>query len=218
MNTPQAMHPTLYRSYQFCSAVKAGLPAWAGGITTELTAGDALLVQTILPDAPRQHLFNRMPPNDQRHAIAVARLLQQAGYTHSALMQAALLHDVGKSIGQPIPHRVAIVLLEAFWPAALRKLSAWRVARGELQIANCEGLDRGDVSPFADSQIRTIPLWRRPFVVHAHHPQIGAAWVTQVNCDPLAANLILRHQDTLRVITTEEDQLLAALQWADNLN
>jgi hypothetical protein len=55
-------------------------------------------------------------------------------------------------------------------------------------------------------------------VVHAWHPQIGAEWAHQAGCEPLAVTLILRHQDKLRVIASEEDKLLAALQWADNLN
>lgn len=207
------MHPAIYRATQFFDAVKANLPVWVGGLSARLSTADAALVETILPDAARR-LFRSMPPNDQRHAIAVARTLRPAGYTSLAIMQAALLHDVAKSIGQPIPHRVAIVLFEAFWPAALQKLS-------DLQITNSKFSATGDnsaIHPFTHSPIHAIPAWRRPFVVHAWHPHIGAAWAQQAGCEPLAVNLILRHQDKLRVITTEEDKLLTALQWADNLN
>ena len=111
---------------------------------------------------------------------------------------------MAKSIGQPIPHRVAIVLFEAFWPTALQKLSA-----------SPEG-DNG--MPFVDSQIRQCAWWRRPFVVHAWHPQIGAIWAKEAGCDPQTVALILRHQDKIQVITTKEDNLLVVLQWADNLN
>lgn len=207
------MHPAIYRATQFFAALQASLPAWAGGLSARLPAADAALLESVLPDAARR-LFRAMPPNDQRHAIAVARTLRPAGYTSLAMMQAALLHDVAKSIGQPIPHRVAIVLFEAFWPAALQKLS-------ELQIANSKFSASGDdsaIRPFADAQLRAVPAWRRPFVVHARHPQIGAEWARQAGCEPLAVNLILRHQDKLRVIASEEDKLLATLQWADNLN
>ncbi len=200
-----AMHPALYRASQFFAAVKASLPGWAGGLSARLPAADAALVEAILPDAARR-LFRSMPPNDQRHAIAVARTLRPAGYTGRAIMQAALLHDVAKSIGQPIPHRVAIVLFEAFWPAALQKLSEWPVTDSTFSASD------------DDSSIRAIPWWRRPFVVHAWHPRLGAAWAKQAGIDPLAVSLILRHQDKLRLIATEEDKLLAALQWADNLN
>ncbi|GAB4430238.1 MAG: hypothetical protein Kow0031_11030 [Anaerolineae bacterium] len=207
------MHPALYRASQFFAALKAGLPGWLGGLSARLPAADAALVDAILPEDARR-LFRQMPPNDRRHAIAVARTLRPAGYTGLAIMQAALLHDVAKSIGQPIPHRVAIVLLEAFWPAALVKLSELQIANGKFSATG----DDSSTGPFADSQLRAVPWWRRPFVVHAWHPQIGAEWARQAGCDPLAVNLILRHQDKLRVIATEEDKLLAALQWADNLN
>ncbi len=184
------MQPALYRVYQFFAAVKAGLPAWAGGIADHLTADDEALVVSILPTPAQQHLFARMPPNDKRHALAVARTLQGAGHQDRALLQAALLHDVAKSMGQPIIHRVMIVLLEAFWPAALRRLSA----PGE------------------------AGWWRRPFVIHAHHPQLGADLATEVACDPLAISLIARHQEVLVGVDREEERLLAALQWADGMN
>lgn len=204
------MHPALYRASQFFAAVRASLPGGLGGLSGRLPAADAALVAAVLPDAARR-LFRAMPPNDQRHAIAVARVLRPAGYTSQAIMQAALLHDVAKSIGQPIPHRVAIVLFEAFWPGALKKLS-------ELQITDRTSPANAADFALADSQIRAIPAWRRPFVVHAWHPQIGAAWAQQAGCELLAVNLILRHQDKLQVIAREEDKLLAALQWADNIN
>ena len=194
-------HPALYRVSQFFVALFSYLPAWAGGKQGQLSAADQTLVNTILSTPPQQQLFAQMPPNDQRHAIAVARTLQQTKHTEPALLQAALLHDVGKSIGQPIFHRVAIVLMEAFWPSMLDNVS---------------NLPENDQP--TDSQIRSIIWWRRPFVVHAQHPAIGAEWAKSVGCDPLTVNLIFRHQDKLQVIATEEDKRLIALHWADNLN
>lgn len=192
MASPKTTHPALYRASQFFVAVKASLPAWAGGVKGGLTAVDQALVTSVLSTSAQQHLFARMPPNDQRHALAVAGTLQQAGYNHRALMQAALLHDAGKSMGQPIIHRVLIVLFEAFWPAALRWLS---------------------------TPIRSVSWWRRPFVIHAQHPAIGAAWAEAAQCEPLAVELIARHQDILEAEpTAAADKLLAALQWADDLN
>lgn len=197
-------HPAVYRVHQFIVAVRASLlPSWAGGVSMALGPADARLVSTILASPDQQALFNRMPSNDQRHAAAVARTLQSAGYTDPALMQAALLHDAAKSIAQPLLHRVAIVLLEAFWPAALARL-------GVAPAAGREDLE---------TTIRQISWWRRPFVVHACHPEIGADWARQAGCHPLAVWLILKHQDKR---TGEPDaletNLLAALQWADNLN
>jgi hypothetical protein len=189
----KSTHPALYRVYQFFAALKAGLPVWAGGVRNGLAAADENLVKSILKSPAQQSLFTRMPPNDRRHALAVARTLQQVGQTDPALLQAALLHDVGKSLGQPIIHRVLIVLFEAFWPAVLSWLA--QDTSGSLIVAQ-------------------VSWWRRPFVVHAHHPAIGAAWAAQVGCDPLAVNLIARHEEK----ADPQDKLLAALQWADNLN
>ena len=196
MTSSKSTHPALYRAYQFFAALQSSLPAWAGGIRQHrMPADDAKLVDTILATPAQQRLFARMPPNDQRHAIAVARSLKQAGDNDPALLQAALLHDVAKSLGQPIIHRVLIVLFEAFWPAALAWLSA---------------------TP-ADTPA-AVGWWRRPFVVHAQHPALGAAWARKAGCDSLAVSLIDAHQDRLVDVSPELQTALAALQWADNLN
>jgi hypothetical protein len=198
MTSPRVTHPALYRVYQFFSALKATLPSWAGGVRGGLTTEDEALFTAILKTPTQQQLFARMSPNDQRHAIAVVCTLQAAGYHQTALMQAALLHDVGKSMGQPLIHRVLIVLLKAFWPAALRWLS------GESTI---------------HPSIHKVSWWRRPFVIHAQHPAIGATWAEEATCEPLAVRLIARHQEILDgEPVSEEEKLLAALQWADNLN
>jgi hypothetical protein len=199
-------HPALYRAGQFFAAVKALL--LPGG----LTQADEALVYSILITPAQQRLFAQMSPNDWRHALGVVRTLQQAGYDQPALLQAALLHDVAKSLGQPIIHRVAIVLLKAFWPAGLERVGEWRTANGERRAR----IEDSSIRSFAYSP---IPHWRRPFVIHAHHPAIGAAWAEEAGCDPLAVRLIARHQETLSgQLAGEEEKLLAALQWADDLN
>ena len=175
------MPTAAYRAYQFFVALKACLPGRG------LSPADENLVNTILLTPAQYALFNRMPPNDRRHALAVTRTLQQAGHTNFALLQAALLHDVGKSLGQPILHRVLIVLLAAFWPALLQKLS----------------------------HPHRTHRWLRPFVIHAQHPQLGADWARNAGCDDIAISLIARHEER---IGTADDNLLAALQWADDLN
>lgn len=195
MSLPKTSSTAVYRARQFFAALQAMLPAWAGGMKAELKPEDKALVCLILPSLAQQQLFEQMSPNDQRHALAVARTLQQAGYDDPALMQAALLHDVGKSMGQPVIHRVLVVLLEAFWPQALHRL------------ASCP------------APLNEQPGWRRPFGVHAHHAALGAAWAKERGCEPVAVQLIARHQDRLETEPTRpEDKLLVALQWADNLN
>ena len=191
------MPSAIYRVYQFFMAVKASLPGWAGGDPGLQLVQDQAEVVTILITPAQQSLFKRMTSNDQRHALAVVRTLQQAGHDNPALIQAALLHDVGKSLGQPLVHRVLIVLFEAFWPAALRWLSRLNTTK----------------------QVAQIIWWRRPFVIHAQHPALGAEWAEVAGCDPVAVRLIARHQDRLAGrVEAEEERLLAALQWADNLN
>lgn len=204
MASSKITHPALYRAAQFFAALRATFPWWAGGMRRgNLGADDQTMVNSILATPEQQCLFAGMPPNDQRHAIAVAHTLRQAGHNHPALMQAALLHDVGKSLSQPIIHRVLIVLFEAFWPTALQWLSY-------------ESANRRMVN--TNSLIHNISWWRRPFVVHAQHPAIGATWAEEAGCDPLGVRLIAKHQDELGNETTEEQKLLAALQWADDLN
>lgn len=138
-----------------------------------------------------QALFHRQTIQDQRHAVTVYHGLRQAGHINPQLLAAALLHDVGKAATRiPSWQQAVIVLLERFAPRLLARLS-----RGEL-----------------------VQRWRRPFVVHARHPQVGARWAQEAGCSPLTVALIRRHQERLATSQAEEDQLLAALQAADRLS
>jgi hypothetical protein len=132
-----------------------------------------------------------MAPNDQRHGLNVCAALRQAGYDDPDLLIAALLHDVGKSAG-PIWlwQRALIVLLQRWAPGLLRWLA------------------RGTCGAKA-------PWWRRGFVVHRLHPELGARWAAETNCPPTAIALIRRHQEPAKEIETDQDRLLVALQWAD---
>lgn len=148
------MRTVIHRVRQFFAAVTAG----------ELTQSDRALIGSYLTPA-QQALFRRMSENDQRHALTVARALLDKGWSDRDLIQAALLHDVGKANGGlHVAYRVVIVLLQALWPAALEWLAS---------------IDRG---------------WRRPFYIHQHHPQIGAKLATQAGVSSRGVELILRHQ------------------------
>lgn len=156
-----------------------------------LTIADQAEVQRWLsPQAAA--LFAHMTPRDQQHSLDVLRRVQDTLPSQPALYAAALLHDVAKT-AQPgrrirLWHRVLVVILTAFWPAAVPKLAS------------------------ADPQ-----SWRYPFFLHLHHPALGAQLATAAGCDPLTIELIRYHQDKLtRAPANIFEQLLAALQAADD--
>jgi hypothetical protein len=176
----------LYRSRQFFQALGAGL--------TPLTPQERDLAWRHLPEAARQ-LFDAMPPADQHHSLKVLAALQDAGYDHPALWQAALLHDCAKREGGvQLWHRVALVLLKACWPVLPARWAAQPVPA------------RAD--------------WRYPMWAHLHHPQRGAELASAAGCEPLAVTLIRRHQEqpAMRTGDPSVDGLLAALQAADDDN
>jgi hypothetical protein len=145
--------------------------------------------QILPPDA--QKLFRRMSVSDQHHSLNVMRTLRRQGHTEPDVLAAALLHDVGKSaVWIPPWHRAIVVLTQRFAPTVL----AW-LTRGE---------PRG---------------WRRPFVVHRQHTEIGAEWAAQAGCSTLTVLLIRQHQEPLhRIPQNEQERLLVALQHADGIN
>jgi hypothetical protein len=125
----------------------------------------------------------------------VLAALQGAGHDHPALFQAALLHDCAKREGGVrLWHRVALMLLKAFWPALPAHWAA-------------------EPAPVCTD-------WRYPVWAHLHHPERGAELAAAAGCDPLAVALIRRHQESpaMRAGDPSVDGLLAALQAADDDN
>lgn len=167
-----------YRVGQFLRALTARVSA------EEVEQATRLLT----PEA--RALFCRQAVQDQRHALAVYRMLRQAGHTDPRLLAAALLHDAGKAAGRlPSFYRAAIVLMGRFAPAALARLSQDEPA-----------------------------FWSRPFILHARHPERGARWAQEAGCSPLTVALIRRHEEKTTHNQSEEDQFLAILQAADSAN
>lgn len=110
-------------------------------------------------------LFERMSPEDRQHALDVLGRLRAAGATAPALLQAGLLHDLGKAeAGVGLPHRVARVLLRRTVPPLWRWLA---------------GRPTG---------------WRRPFWAVANHPERGAVWVETEGAAPDVVALIRHHE------------------------
>jgi HD domain len=141
---------------------------------------------------PRQQvLFEQMPSIDQRHCQAVFRTLREGGQADPALLQAALIHDAGKSLGPVgIRHRVTAVLAKALSPRL------W------------ERLDGGPGS------------WWYPFRVHRHHATLGADLAAQAGCSPEVVWLVAHHEDDPEEAPAWDspDGRLAALQAADRIN
>ncbi|MBI4318808.1 MAG: HD domain-containing protein [Chloroflexi bacterium] len=110
-------------------------------------------------------LFRAMPVQDQRHCLNVFVELRRAGYEDKPLLQAALLHDVGKGgVGLGVWHRVAIVLLKALAPRLLSAIASH---------------DKGS--------------WRYPFWVHRHHAGLGASVLRQAGSSARVVELVLGH-------------------------
>jgi len=132
-----------------------------------------------------------MPRYDRRHAAGVARALLARGHREPELVAAALLHDVGKTVGGParlrLWHRVTVVLLRAVSPGLLSRL----------------GRDGRAGS------------WRAAFYVQLHHATIGARLAEQAGCPSRTVELIRSHEDR---VAAARDPQLAALQAVDDQN
>lgn len=167
-----------YRLRQFWQEV------WAKPLSPSQSAE----VQSLL-SAAEYHLFCRFSPGDQQHSYRVMHQLQQNEHTQPDLLQAALLHDIGKTRTRlRVWDRSLVVLGCRFAP---KKATEWG------NSADLHALHKG-------------------FVVKAHHPAWGAAMAAAAGSSTRTVALIRRHQDKLDQIITEEDHLLQLLQTADN--
>jgi putative nucleotidyltransferase with HDIG domain len=146
-------------------------------------------VAAVLTPSERD-LFDRFSLADQQHSYRVLRALIDAGYNHPDLLTAALLHDIGKTrYPLSVWDRILIVVGGALFPG---RASVW-----------------GGESPDG---------WQRPFAVRACHPAWGAEMAAASGCRTRVVELIRRHQDKPVQGWTEDDGLLARLQWADDQN
>ncbi len=129
-----------------------------------LDVGDRSLAEEWL--TPRQlALFGSQSAADQRHSIAVARVLLRSGYSSRDLIVAALLHDVGKREAAFTPwHRTAIVVAEAAAPWLLRLLARHRRVK-----------------------------WLAPFWAHTIHAAAGSEFAARAGVSDRAVYLIRSH-------------------------
>lgn len=171
------MSQALYRAQQF-------LHYWQ---PPPLTATDEAQVAVVLPP-PLLALFQRMTVGEQAHSLNVLRALQAQGHTAPELLQAALLHDVGKCLAPlTLVDRVVIVLGQRLFK---RRVAHWSA-----------GAPRG---------------WRKPFVVAAQHPAWGADLAAQAGATPTVVALIRHHATPMQQPQTPAEHWLAALQQADD--
>ncbi len=136
-------------------------------------------------------LFNSMSSMDQHHCRDVFRALQEAGQSDPSLLSAALLHDVGKTVGPVrIWHRVLAVLAKTLVPRL------W---------------ESTDAHP---------GTWLYPLCVHRQHATIGSELAAEAGCGEETAWLIAHHEDPKPPSQMGDRMrgLLVALQDADRVN
>ncbi len=162
----------------------------ARALTAWIHPVDGALAASVLTPA-LLGLFYRLRRSEQLHSLRVLRTLYAAGETDPDLMVAALLHDVGKTVGPfSLPERVLVVLVRKCAPALYRR---W-----------------GKSEPHG---------WKRPFAISLRHPEWSAQMVAAAGGSPRAVELCRRHAEPLSGPPCgETERLLLALQQADDLN
>ncbi|HVX28966.1 MAG TPA: HDIG domain-containing protein [Nitrolancea sp.] len=122
---------------------------------------------------------------DRAHLLVVHQRLVQCGWRDSALLNAALLHDVGKVDDRArvgLIHRTLAVLLRACAPGLLARLATPSDA-----------------------------AWRHPFWLVREHATLGAQKARDAGCSERVCWLIEHHHDAV----VGDDAELLALQRAD---
>lgn len=168
---------------RFRQGIRA-LTAWSHPV-------DLPLVERMLSPA-EVTLFKRLRRSEQLHSIRVLRAVMAAGETTPALFVAALLHDVGKTVGPfTLPERVLVVLVRKFMPETFYRWGTEAEPRG----------------------------WRRPFAISIRHPLWSAEMLAAAGSEPLAVELARRHADPLPPTPQDEtERLLTVLRAADDAN
>jgi hypothetical protein len=142
-------------------------------------------------DDAQLDLFNRMSSTDQHHCRAVFRALQEAGQSDPSLLSAALLHDVGKTVGPVrIWHRVLAVLAKTLVPR------------------------------WWDSIDAKSGTWLYPLYVHRRHAIMGSELAAEAGCGEDTVWLIAHHEDPMSPTQMGDrmSSLLVALQNTDRVN
>lgn len=125
---------------------------------TELDEAERIL-GTLMP------LFSSLPQNEQRHGLDVLQTVRRQGGSDRLLLQAALLHDMGKAEARvSVIERSLAVFLGAVFPAGLK---AWR---------------------------RLLPTFGRRYAAYLDHAALGARRLAAEGAQELAA-VVREHHD-----------------------
>ena len=155
-------------------------------VTARVCPEEWALVGSVLPE-PATLLFAGMPRQDQRHGLDVLHSLREQGEDAPELLAAALLHDVAKSEGVRICHRVFAVLVRALGPEWLARVA----------------------SPDPAS-------WRFPLWLQLRHAERGAELAEAAGCGAATVQLILYHEQAeVPCLLPPLDGWMAQLQAAD---
>ncbi len=143
------------------------------GALSVKTDFDTLLHARAILSPAQWELFDQLQAGEKHHALEMLTRLTSQGEDPPDLLVAALLHDVGK-VQYPLNPfaRAIIVIVSAIMPGQARK---W-----------------GNLPP---GGIKSIPTWRKAFVVAEQHPAWGADMARLAGVSALAEALIRGHHN-----------------------
>ncbi len=179
---PLAVHHPMKATHlvrRFFGALWPGRPR----AEDEAWAGEVLDPEELL-------LFRRLPNHDRRHALRVARRVDDTlgPGTDTRWLAAAMLHDVGKyDSGLSVPGR-ALATVAASAPGGVRRLQRWEQRRG----------------------------WRRHMALYARHGELGADQIRRAGGREEAAvwSAAHHHPETFTTIPIP-DEVVRVLDAAD---